>query len=64
MKEGRYMSKDNNDKQKIPVGNSKQDMDGGPITGSLNSDNSFSENGLENDRLLREAAKEGNSTII
>ena len=35
----------------------KGGMDGGPVGEGVNSDNSFSDTGLENARLLRKAAK-------
>jgi hypothetical protein len=45
----------------MPTGNNekrnKMDTNGGPIADNLNSDNSFSDNGLENERKLREAGK-------
>jgi hypothetical protein len=37
-----------------------KDMDGGPIGGQLNSDNSFSDTGLENARKLEEATNKEN----
>ncbi|WP_180953781.1 hypothetical protein [Bacillus sp. T33-2] len=45
-------------KSKNPTGNlhnENNDMDGGPIGGRLNSDDSFSDTGLNNARLTREA---------
>ncbi|MGE8206851.1 hypothetical protein ACQKP0_20275 [Heyndrickxia sp. NPDC080065] len=56
------MSKDNRNKSNKPVEKSIKGLNS--ETNSLNSDNAFSENGLENESLLRESIKKGNSTII
>ncbi|HZG72127.1 MAG TPA: hypothetical protein VEY51_11395 [Chondromyces sp.] len=51
----------NNDKPTTSPDRNNKDMDGGPIGGRLNSDNSFSDKGLENARLLRKAMDKGQS---
>ena len=55
------MSALNNDNQFKPEGRNNENMDGGPIGNQLNSDNSFSDHGLENARLLKKALNKNNS---
>lgn len=50
---------DNNIHRKTP-GELKDDMDRGPIGDRLNSDNAFSDKGLNNARLTLKAVKKGN----
>lgn len=50
-----------NDKTKASLVNKNNDIDGGQLGNGLNSDNSFSDQGLENERLLNEAMNKGNS---
>jgi hypothetical protein len=59
-KEGKLMLKGKN-KPEINPDTGNDDMDGGAIGDALNSDNSFSDKGLNNDRLTREAVKKANS---
>ncbi|WP_162990395.1 hypothetical protein [Mesobacillus foraminis] len=51
------MSKENRDKENKPEGVKGDEMDGGPVGGSLNTDNAFSDRGLENASLLHETLK-------
>lgn len=56
------MSEVNNSYKKMQSRDkSVDDMSGGKIESSLNSDNSFSDNGLENNRLLNETMKKEKS---
>ena len=55
------MPKINNDKSDSSLDNSNQDVDSGPISEQLNSDNAFSDSGLVNESLLRETCERGNS---
>ncbi|MCQ6280408.1 hypothetical protein [Bacillus sp. EB600] len=55
------MSALSNDKQFKPSGRKNENMDGGPIGNQLNSDNSFSDNGLENARKLKKALNTTNN---
>ncbi len=49
------------DKTEASLVNKNNDIDGGQIGNGLNSDNSFSDQGLENARLLNEAINKENS---
>jgi hypothetical protein len=60
-KEGKLILKGNNNKPEIKPDRGTDDMDGGKIGDALISDNSFSDKGLNNDRLTREAMKKTNS---
>lgn len=56
------MPEDHNEKKITNAHDSSNDrMDRSPIDNLLNSDNSFSDSGLENARLLNEALKKGKS---
>ncbi len=55
------MSAFSNDKQFKPEGRNNENMDGGPIGNQLNSDNSFSDHGLENARQLKKALNKTNN---
>ncbi len=55
------MLKENNNKPERNLGRGNDDMDGGKIEDPLNSDNAFSDKGLNNERLTREAMKKANS---
>jgi hypothetical protein len=61
MKEGKFMPKNNSENPDKSLDSRNNDIDGGPIGDQLNSDNSFSDSGLENARLLQETIKKGNS---
>ncbi|MFS0637837.1 hypothetical protein AB1K84_18195 [Mesobacillus foraminis] len=60
-KEGSEMSKENSYKANKPGVFKDDEMDGGPVGGSLNTDNAFSDRGLENDSLLDETLKRNDS---
>jgi hypothetical protein len=55
------MSKGNSDRPKKKPYRGYDDMDGGQIGGRLNSDNSFSDTGLNNEILTSEAVKRTDS---
>lgn len=59
MKEGIIMASSKNGKSYRSLDNSNNEMSGGPIKDDLNSDNSFSDDGLENARLLNEKLTKG-----
>ncbi|HWO98121.1 MAG TPA: hypothetical protein VNM45_17680 [Bacillus sp. (in: firmicutes)] len=54
------MSQEDNNIHEKETGVLNDDMDRGPIGDGLNSDNAFSDKGLNNARLTREAVKKGN----
>ena len=55
------MLKENNTRLERNPDTGNDDMDRGAIEDVLNSDNSFSDKGLNNDRLTKEAMKKANS---
>ena len=55
------MLKENNTRLERNPDRENDDMDRGAIEDVLNSDNAFSDKGLNNDRLTREAMKKANS---
>jgi hypothetical protein len=54
-KEGEYMSKVDKNKTARPVSSPKNSIDRVDVTDHLNSDNAFSDVGLENARMLEKA---------
>lgn len=55
------MSDMNNNGPDTTSAKGNDNMDGGPISSDLYSDNSFSDQGLNNARLTRESMKKANS---
>ncbi|WP_180955575.1 MULTISPECIES: hypothetical protein [Bacillus] len=51
-----------NSRPESALNRENDDMDGGPIGGRLNSDDSYSDTGLNNARLTRKAVKKGKNS--